>query len=89
MGQPSRRGALALLYEDPGEYSQVDAVGDGSLWGTTTYGGIERIDPASTRVVGKAVPAGTSPSSIASPTGLWVTDFNTGDLLHLVIASRP
>jgi len=105
----------------------VDAVGAGSLWGTSNYGGIQRvdpatgrvtatirlpnavrvifwagsawasndqtgtvvrIDPASNRIVGKAAPAGTSPIYIApGPSGLWVIDFTTGDLLHLAIAS--
>ena len=105
----------------------VDAVGAGSLWGTSNYGGIERvdpatgqvtatirqpnavrvtfwegsawasndqagtlarIDPASNRIAGKAVPAGTSPIYIApAPSGLWVADFTTGDLLHLAFAS--
>ena len=105
----------------------VDAVGAGSLWGTSNYGGIQRvdpvtgrvtatirlpnavhvifwagsawasndqtgtvarIDPASNRIVGKAVPAGTSPIYIApGPSGLWVVDFTTGDLLHLAFAS--
>jgi DNA-binding beta-propeller fold protein YncE len=47
-------------------------------------GTLVRIDPASNRVVGKAVPAGTSPIYVAaSPSGLWVADFDTGDLLHL------
>jgi DNA-binding beta-propeller fold protein YncE len=104
----------------------VDAVGAGSLWGTSNHGGIQRvdpatgrvtatirlpnavrvtfwassawasndqtgtlvrIDPASNRIVGKAAPAGISPIYIApGPSGLWVVDFTTGDLLHLAIA---
>jgi DNA-binding beta-propeller fold protein YncE len=106
---------------------EIDAVGDGSLWGTTWYGAVQRIDPAtgrvtaairlpnaqavtfwagsawvsveppgtiaridpaSNRVVSKAVPAGTSPASAASPNGLWVIDFTKGDILHFIIRSR-
>jgi len=58
----------------------------GSAWvSREPPGTIARIDPASNRIVGKAVPAGTSPGSVASPTGLWVIDYATGDLLHLAV----
>jgi streptogramin lyase len=61
----------------------------GSAWASNDQTGtVARIDPASNRIVGKPVPAGTSPIYIASgPSGLWVVDFATGDLLHLAIAS--
>jgi DNA-binding beta-propeller fold protein YncE len=57
----------------------------GSAWvSEEPPGRIVRVDPASNHVIGKAVPAGTSPSYIAAaPSGLWVVDFTTGDLLHL------
>jgi streptogramin lyase len=60
----------------------------GSAWAEDdTHGTVVRIDPASNRVVGKAVPAGTSPIYIAGgPSGLWVTDSTTGDLLHFAVA---
>jgi streptogramin lyase len=51
------------------------------------HGRIISIDPASNRVVGKGVPAGTSPTIIAAgPSGLWVADYTSGDLLHLAVA---
>jgi DNA-binding beta-propeller fold protein YncE len=61
----------------------------GSAWAEDdTHGTVVRIDPATNRVVGKAVPAGTSPIYIAAgPSGLWVADYTTGDLLHLAVAS--
>lgn len=57
----------------------------GSAWvSNEPPGTLARIDPASDRIIGKAAPAGTSPIYIAaSPSGLWVVDFTTGDLLHL------
>ena len=61
----------------------------GFAWASNDQTGtVVRIDPASNRIVGKAVPARTSPIYIApGPTGLWVVDFTTGDLLHLAFAS--
>jgi streptogramin lyase len=61
----------------------------GSAWvSVEPPGTLVRIDPASNRIVGKAAPAGTSPIYIAAgPSGLWVIDFTTGDLLHLAFAS--
>jgi streptogramin lyase len=60
----------------------------GWAWAEDTNGRIIRIDPASNRVAARAVPAGTSPGSIAAgPNGLWVADYATGDLLHLAVAS--
>jgi DNA-binding beta-propeller fold protein YncE len=60
----------------------------GSAWAEDdTHGTVVRIDPASNRVVGKAVPAGTSPTYIAAgPSGLWVVDFTTWDLLEFAVA---
>jgi DNA-binding beta-propeller fold protein YncE len=61
----------------------------GSAWvSNEPPGTLVRINPASNRIIGKAAPAGTSPIYIAaSPTGLWVVDFTTGDLLHLALRS--
>jgi len=61
----------------------------GSAWvSLEPPGTVVRIDPASNRIIGKAAPAGTSPVYItASPTGLWVADVTTGDLLHLAVAA--
>jgi len=57
----------------------------GSAWvSAEPPGTLIRIDPASNRIAGKLVPAGTSPIYItAAPSGLWVVDFTAGDLLHL------
>jgi DNA-binding beta-propeller fold protein YncE len=59
----------------------------GSAWAAIEPPGtLSRIDPASSRMVGKPAPAGTSPIYIAaSPSGLWVVDFDSGDLLHLAL----
>lgn len=59
----------------------------GSVWASTEPpGALVRIDPTSSRIVGKAVPAGTSPIYIAAgPSGLWVADFGIGDLLHFAL----
>lgn len=66
-----------------------------TFWGGSAWVSLEppgtlvRIDPASNRIIGKAAPAGTSPGYIAaSPSGLWVVDLYTGDLLHLALAAR-
>jgi DNA-binding beta-propeller fold protein YncE len=61
----------------------------GSAWvSAEPPGTLIRIDPASNRIVGKLVPAGTSPIYItAAPSGLWVVDFTAGDLLHLAPTS--
>jgi len=61
---------------------------EGSAWASNDQAGtLARIDPASNRIVGKAAPAGTSPIYIApGPSGLWVADFTTGDLLHLAFS---
>jgi streptogramin lyase len=62
----------------------------GSVWvSTNPPAALVRVDPASNRIIGKAAPAGTSPVYItASPTGLWVVNSITGDLLHLALATR-
>jgi hypothetical protein len=62
----------------------------GSAWVSTgPPGSLVRIDPVSNRIIGQAASAGTSPVYItASPTGLWVVDDTTGDLLHLALATR-
>jgi len=59
----------------------------GSAWASTEQpSALVRIDPASGRIVGKAVPAGTTAIYIAAgPSGLWVTDFGRGDLLHFAL----
>jgi virginiamycin B lyase len=59
----------------------------GSAWASIEPPGtLVRIDPASNRMVGKAVPAGTSPIYISvGPGGLWMVDLDTGDLLHLAL----
>ena len=44
-------------------------------------------DPTSNRIVGKPTPVGPSPYIAAGPSGLWVADFTTGELLHLTLAS--
>jgi DNA-binding beta-propeller fold protein YncE len=63
----------------------------GSAWiSNQPPGTLVRLDPASNRVVGKAVPAGTSPIYLAaSSNGLWVIDLtDTGaELLHLASPS--
>ena len=61
----------------------------GSAWiSVDPPGTLIRIDPASNQVIGTAIPAGTSPTYItAAPSGLWVVDFTTGDLLHLAPTS--
>jgi streptogramin lyase len=61
----------------------------GSAWVSAERPGtLIRVNPASNRIAGAAVPAGTSPTYItAAPNGLWVVDFTTGDLLHLAPAS--
>jgi DNA-binding beta-propeller fold protein YncE len=61
----------------------------GSAWvSNEPPGTLIRIDPTSNRIIGKAAPAGTSPTYIAATrSGLWVVDFTTGDLLHLAFAS--
>ena len=61
----------------------------GSAWvSAEPPGTLIRVDPASNRIAGTAVPAGTSPIYITSaPNGLWVVDFTAGDLLHLAPAS--
>jgi DNA-binding beta-propeller fold protein YncE len=59
----------------------------GSTWVlTSSPSAIVRIDPTSNRIVGKAAPVGPSPYIAAGPSGLWVADFTTGDLLHLATA---
>jgi streptogramin lyase len=60
----------------------------GSAWASAgPPGTIVRVDPASNRILGKPVPTGTtSVYASAGPSGLWVTDFDTGELLHLVPA---
>jgi streptogramin lyase len=60
----------------------------GSAWvSAEPPGTIVRIDPASNRITGKPVPAGTTPiDTAAGPNGLWVADFDTGELLHLAPA---
>jgi streptogramin lyase len=57
----------------------------GSAWASAEpLGTIVRVDPASNRILGKPVPAGTTPIyASAAPNGLWVADFDTGELLHL------
>jgi DNA-binding beta-propeller fold protein YncE len=62
----------------------------GSAWvSTEPPGPLVRVDPASNRIIGKPAPAGISPAYItASPTGLWVVDGTTGNLLHLALATR-
>jgi streptogramin lyase len=59
----------------------------GSAWAATEPpGALVRIDPTSSRTIGKAVPAGTSPIYIAAGrNGLWVADFDSGDLLHFAL----
>jgi streptogramin lyase len=61
----------------------------GSAWVSAELPGtLTRIDPASNRILGTAVRAGTSPIYItAAPSGLWVVDFTARDLLHLAPAS--
>ena len=61
----------------------------GSAWASAEPPGtLSRIDPASNRLIGTAVRAGTSPIYItAAPSGLWVVDFTARDLLHLAPAS--
>ena len=61
----------------------------GSAWvSAEPPGTLVRVDPASNRVAGAAVPAGTSPIYItAAPSGVWVVDFAAGALLHLAPAS--
>jgi streptogramin lyase len=63
----------------------------GSAWVSAEPPGmLIRIDPASNRILGTAVPAGTSPIYItAAPSGLWVVDFTAGDLLHLAVSREP
>ena len=60
----------------------------GSAWASIEPPGtLARIDPASNRIVGQAVPTGTTPVYIASsPNGLWVANIDTGNLLHLARA---
>jgi streptogramin lyase len=61
----------------------------GSAWvSAEPPGTLIRVNPASNRIAGTAVPAGTSPTYItAAPNGLWVVDLTAGDLLHLAPAS--
>jgi streptogramin lyase len=61
----------------------------GSAWASTEPPGtLARIDPASNRIVGPAVAAGATPIYIASsPSGLWVANSDTGNLLHLARAA--
>jgi streptogramin lyase len=61
----------------------------GSAWvSAEPPGTLNRVDPASNRIAGTAVRAGTSPIYItAAPNGLWVVDFTARDLLHLAPAS--
>jgi YVTN family beta-propeller protein len=62
----------------------------GSAWvSTEPPGPLVRIDPASNQIIGTAAPVGKSPIYIThSPTGLWVVDATTCDLLHLALATR-
>jgi streptogramin lyase len=62
----------------------------GSAWiSAEPPGTLIRVDPASNRIAGTAVPAGTSPTYItAAPNGLWVVDFTAGELLHLAPLPR-
>lgn len=57
----------------------------GSAWvSAEPPGTLIRVDPASNRISGMAVPAGTSPIYItAAASGLWVVDITARDLLHL------
>ena len=61
----------------------------GSVWvSAEPPGTLIRVDPASNRIAGTAVRAGTSPIYItAAPNGLWVVDFTAEDLLHLAPTS--
>jgi DNA-binding beta-propeller fold protein YncE len=60
----------------------------GSAWVlTNSPSALVRIDPTSNRIVGKPTPVGPSPYIAAGPSGLWVADFTTGELLHLTLAS--
>jgi streptogramin lyase len=61
----------------------------GSAWvSAEPPGTLIRVDPASNRIIGTAIPAGTSPTYITgAPSGLWVVDFTAGDLLHLAPTS--
>ena len=60
----------------------------GSAWAlTNSPNTLVRIDPTSNRIVGKPAPLGPSPYIAAGPSGLWVADFTTGELLHLTLAS--
>jgi streptogramin lyase len=60
----------------------------GSAWASTEPPStLTRVDPASNRIAGPAVPAGATPIYIASsPSGLWVANSDTGNLLHLARA---
>lgn len=62
----------------------------GSAWvSAEPPGTLTRVDPASNRIAGPALRAGTSPVYVAAaPSGLWVVDFTAGDLLHLAPAAR-
>lgn len=62
----------------------------GSAWVSQDQSGtVTRIDPASNRVVGEPAAAGSTPIYVAaSPSGLWVIDAYTADLLHFELASR-
>lgn len=61
----------------------------GSAWvSAEPPGTLIRVDPASNRTIGTAIPAGTSPIYITgAPNGLWAVDFTAGDLLHLAPTS--
>ena len=60
----------------------------GSAWASAEPPGtIVRVDPVSNRILGRPVPAGTTPIyTSAGASGLWVADFGTGELLHLTAA---
>ncbi len=60
----------------------------GSAWVlTSSPNTVVRVDPTSNRVVDKAAPVGPSPYIATGPSGLWLADFTTGELLHLAFAS--
>lgn len=64
----------------------------GSAWAVTSSSAgtasIVRVDPATNKVTGKAVPLGSAPAAVAvGPTGLWAV--NGQQLLHLVLRTIP
>jgi len=81
------------------------AYGDGTLWGLTSprsssqyvyepipgsKGDVFRIDPATNRLIGKAIPFGITPAAIAADrSGAWVGDSTAEKLTHVVIAPVP